>query len=61
MEKNKKNQNHGLENLYSLSPPLVLLWMQIYGVGKKILLKPGRGGEGRGGGNKQASFPDLQS
>lgn len=56
MEKNKKNQNHGLENLYSLSPPLVLLWMQIYGVGKKILLKPGRGG-----GNKQESFPDLQS
>lgn len=50
----KTHQNHGLENLYSLSLPLVLPWRRIYGVGRNILLKLGEKK------TKQESSPALQ-
>lgn len=53
-EKKKKQNHHSLENLYSLTPPPVPLWKQIYGVGRnRTLLKLGKK-------EKSESFPDLQ-
>lgn len=53
-KKTRKPETTKLENLYSLSLPLVLLSRQFFGVERNILLKLG------GEKTKQESSPDLQ-